>query len=223
MLKRSGTAGMVRTFALLGAFFVTAISAHATHFRGASLTWKRLASPANTIELTVIESWRTNASGLGQIPYVWGDGTAGFNTAGAVTISTNADFTVSRKVFTHTYASQGPYTISGTSCCRISTLINAADANETVQSVVDLRGGNQGPPVITSPVILQMVQGGVNTVPLGFADVDGDTATFRMSTFAESQIPTVATAGGQTLAVSANGVLTWNTSGTMVGQLYAAG
>ena len=43
-----------------------------------------------------------------------------------------------------------------------------------------------------------------------------------MSTSAESLIPTVATAGGFTLAVSPGCVLSWDTTGTSVGQKYAA-
>ena len=38
---------------------------------------------------------------------------------------------------------------------------------------------------------------------------------------AESGIATLASAGGKSLAVSSNGVLTWDTSATTVGQLYA--
>ena len=93
--------------------------------------------------------------------------------------------------------------------------------SESVAAGVDLRGGNQGSPIITSPIILQMVRGGLNNVPLGFADVDGDTVTFRMATSAESSIGSIASAGGNTLSVSSNGTLTWDTSSTSVGQLYA--
>lgn len=212
-----GIAWIFRAFALL--LFISP-AAYASHFRGASLTWKRMPAPANTIELTVTETWRIGATDT--LNYSWGDGSPNFNTSGATVIALDPAFSVIRKVFTHTYAGSGPYTISGTSCCRIGTLANAANASMTVKSVVDLRNNNQGSPVITSPVILQMVRGGLNTIPIGYTDVDEDPVTFRMATAAESSINNIPTAGGHTLAVSPAGVLSWNTSGTSVGQLFAA-
>ena len=211
-------------FALLGTFFLTAMSAHASHFRGASLTWKKLASPANTVEVTVTEAWAISPGNS----YSWGDNSGSFSTtigAGAVQIASGSDatgsFLVTRRVVTHTYPHAGPWTISSSSGNRIGNLINASNGGWTLNSVVDMRNGNQGSPVISSPTVLQMVRGGVNTVPLSFADVDGDNVTFRMATSAESGIASVASAGGKTLSVSSNGVLTWDTSSTLVNQLYA--
>lgn len=223
--RRFGIAGGIHILALMVAFFVTAISAHASHFRGASLTWKKLPppAPANTIEVTVTESWR--ADFLDYNIYSWGDGTGGFATSSAQVIATGTDatgsFSVIRKVVNHTYSGPGPWTISANGCCRISTLANAANASWNLSSVVDLRNGNLGSPVISSPILLQMVRGGLNTVPLSFADVDGDPVTFRMATSAESAIPFVASAGGNTLSVSSSGILSWDTSFTAVNQLYA--
>ncbi len=201
-----------------------ATSAEASHFRGASLTWKKLASPANTVEVTVTESWAVSPGNT----YSWGDNTGSFSTtiaAGAVQIASGSDatgsFLVTRRVVTHTYPHAGPWTISSTSGNRIGNLINASNGGWTLNSVVDMRNGNQGSPVISSPTVLQMVRGGVNTVPLSFADVDGDNVTFRMATSAESGIASVASAGGKTLSVSSSGVLTWDTSSALVNQLYA--
>lgn len=211
-------------FALLGAFFLTAMGAHASHFRGASLTWKKLASPVNTIEVTVTESWRTDYPGsLGQ-SYAWGDGTGSFSTVGATVIASGSDatglFTILRKVATHTYSSQGPWTISTSGGARIA-FINSNQTSWALSAIVDMRNGNGGSPVITSPIVIQMIRGGLNTVPLSYADVDGDPVTFRMATAAESGITAVASAGGKTLALSSSGVLTWDTSSTTIGQLYA--
>ena len=226
---RSGAVGAIRILALLGAFFLTAMSAHASHFRGASLTWKRLASPANTIELTVTESWIFPANGnpTGQT-WQWGDGTATFSTVGSPVIATGSGFQIIRKVITHTYSTEGPWTILASSGARISSLVNSANSSWRQAAVVDLRSSNQGCPVISSPINLQMIKGGLNTVPMSFSDVDGDPVTFRMATTAESSInvvptaPTPPTAGGKVLAVSSAGVLTWDTTSTVVGQLYAA-
>ena len=199
---------------------VCAAAAHASHFRGASLTWKRLPSPANTVEVTVTESWRILASNT----YTWGDGTGSFNTSGATTIASGSDstgtFLVIRKVVTHTYASEGPWTIQASGGARIA-FVNSNQTSWNLIATVDLRSGNQGSPVISSPIVLQMVRGGLNTVPLSFADVDGDPVSFRMATTAESSITAVANAGGNTLSVSPGGVLSWDTSATSIGQFYA--
>ena len=213
---------------LLALTLLSALSAEASHFRGVSLTWKKDVTDltGKTIILTVTEAWRASASGLSNL-YTWGDASPTFTTVGATNIATTPDFVVLRKEFTHTYPTEGPWTISisGIPCCRISDLVNehpnGGDASWDAQSVVDLRGGNQGSPVITSPIVLQMVKGGVNTVPLSSADVDNDPVTFRMATFAESGIPFIASAGGFTLSVSPDGMLTWNTSATTIGQQYA--
>lgn len=203
----------------LAAGLLLGTNAEASHFRGASLTWKRLVSPANTIEVTVTEAWRTGAV-TGQ-SWVWGDNQTFSTSSDFTVIATGSDYTVIRKVFTHTYSTEGPWTILGSSGARVGTLVNSANSNWRLAAVVDLRSGNQGCPVITSPIILQMTKGGLNTVPLSFADVDGDPVTFRMATSAESAITTLATAGGQSIAVSPAGVLTWNTASTLVGQVYA--
>lgn len=205
--------------ALAVGLLLTAATAEASHFRGASLTWKQLAAPVNTIELTIVEAWRTGADDT--LSYAWGDGSAGFTSNGGSVIASNADFLVTRTVLTHTYAGAGPYTITGGSCCRIGGLVNSSGSSEQVLAVVDMRNGNSGSPTITSPIILQMIKGGLNTVPISYSDVDGDAVTFRMATSAESLINSAATAGGKPLSISASGVLSWDTSATTVGQLYA--
>lgn len=123
---------------------------------------------------------------------------------------------------THTYTSDGPFTAYFSDCCRISTLVNAHDANFEVDTVVDLRNNNAGSPVSSTPVIVQMPQGAVCNLPLAIADPDGDSYTCRLATSAESGIPAMPTAGGKSLTVSPGGTLSWDTSGTAVGQLYAA-
>ncbi len=213
------------TFLLIAVGLVLgATSAQASHFRGASLTWRKLASPANAIEVTITESWRGDF--IGSNSYAWGDGTGSVSTSGATVIASGTDATGSyaiiRRVATHSYTTAGPFTISTSGGARIGApLVNAANGNWNLSAVVDMRNGNQGSPVISSPILLQMIKGGLNTVPISYADVDGDPVTFRLATSAESGISTIPTAGGKTLAVSSSGVLTWDTSSTTVGQVYA--
>ena len=121
-----------------------------------------------------------------------------------------------------TYASEGPWTIATSSGDRIGfPLVNATNGMWNLQAVVDLRSANQGSPIISSPILLQMIRGGLNTVPLSFTDVDGDPVTFRMAMSFESGIANLASAGGHNLTVSPTGILNWDTSYTSVGQVYA--
>lgn len=201
---------------------VTVSSAAASHFRFGHNTWRRVSG--NTVEFTSTQAWRTGA--IATLPIDFGDGSGSgigsVNTIGSFTDVSGEGYTIVQYMVQHTYASEGPFLAFIESCCRIYSLINASGAAERVETVVDLRGGNQGSPVSSIPVILQMAQGGVNNVALPIADPDGDPFSCRMATFSESQIPTVATAGGQTLMVSSGCVLSWDTSGTVVGQKYAA-
>ena len=187
--------------------------AEASHFRYGHITWSR--SPGTrTVTFTVTTAWRVSPS----TRLFFGDGGYVDRSESQMTkIATGPDYAVWRYTVTHTYTSDGPFTAYFESCCRISSLVNAADASFRVQSVVDLRSDNQGSPVSSIPVILQMIQGGPNSVPLAIGDPDNDPFTVRMSTSAESQVPSVPSG----LGVSTSGVLTWNTTGTTVGQLYA--
>lgn len=199
-----------------------ASSAEATHFRFAHNTWRRVSG--NTVEFTSTQAWR--ASSIGTLAIDFGDG-SGSGIGATTTVGTFTDvageaYTILQYTVQHTYPNEGPFTASMNGCCRISSLVNAGDASERIETVVDLRAGNQGSPVSSIPVILQMAQGTTNNVALPTADPDLDPITCRMATATESLIPTVASAGGFTLAVSPDCVLSWDTSATVVGQKYAA-
>ena len=142
-----------------------AATAHASHFRFAHNTWRRLSG--NTVEFTSTQAWRLGAES--PLPIDFGDGFSDIGSStviGSFTDLAGEGYTILRYTVQHTYGSDGPFTASMSSCCRISTLVNAADQSERMETVVDLRGGNQGSPVSSLPVILQMVQGGVNSVSL---------------------------------------------------------
>ena len=123
------------TAALLWSFTQTA---KASHFRFANLSWKR-APGANplAVEITVTEAWRISSGGIGEIFYQLGDGSGNFSTSTATRIATLTDaageqYEVWRYSTSHTYPSNGLFTVSGTSCCRISSLN---------QATVEGRGG----------------------------------------------------------------------------------
>jgi hypothetical protein len=200
-----------------------ASEASASHFRFGHNTWRLLSG--TTVEFTSTQAWRAATLPGSELPIDFGDG-SGVGIGPITTIGTFMDlagefYTIVQYKVQHTYPNQGPFTAFLASCCRIYSLINASGASERVETVVDLTGGNTGSPVGSIPVILQMTQGVVNNIPIPIADPDGDIFTCRMATFAESEIPSVASAGIHTLSVSPGCVLTWNTLSTTVGEKYA--
>lgn len=195
--------------------------AQASHFRFAHNTWARVAG--TTVEFTSTQAWR--ASAVESLPINFGDGISGDGppiTIGTFTDLAGEEYTIIQYTVQHTYASEGPFLAFSESCCRIYSLLNASGASERIETIVDLRGGNTGSPVSSIPVIVQMAQGGLNTVALPIADPDGDPLTCRMATSTESLIPSVASAGGNDLSVSSGCSLSWDTSATTIGDKFAA-
>jgi uncharacterized repeat protein (TIGR01451 family) len=224
-----------RCFALLASLACLAgpvTDAGASHFRFANLAWKRAPGTNSlAVEITVTEAWRTGSGGIGEISYQLGDG-GGFSTSAATRIATLTDiageaYEVWRYTTTHIYPSNGLFTVTGSSCCRISTLANAADDSEAFTMLVDLRTpANTGSPVTTAPVILQMQAGTNNSVALPIVDPDGDSFSVRLATVAEASgsefgTYTTPTVGTNVLSVTAAGVLNWNTAGGASGQKFA--
>jgi hypothetical protein len=211
---RKFTAGLAIVFSLL---ILAATAAEASHFRFGHVTWKRISG--NTVEFTITAAWR--ADFVDGVFLQYGDGNFASMSSGTFTeIAVVAgQYRVLRRTVQHTYGSEGPFTAFFESCCRIGGLSNSG-FNFRVEAAVDLRGGNQGSPVSSIPVVLQMVQGGTNTVPLAIADIDGDPFTCRMATAAESGLTNPAGLGVTNIAGQC--ALTWDTSGASIGQLYAA-
>jgi hypothetical protein len=221
------------TAAVIGATaaFVAA-EAQATHFRYGTINWTR--NPANPLEVTfsVTEAWR---SGLID-SLTFNNGASGsFNTltnrttVGTFTDANSEQYTVFNTSITQTYASAGVFNLSAGSCCRISTLQNGnADDSFTLQATLDLTqpvGTNIGGPVAQAPIIVPLPQttaGNFATFQLPFADPDGDDMTVTVSSSAQSGLTTILpTAGANTASVSSTGLLSWDTSGTTLGQKYA--
>ncbi|MBI5504200.1 MAG: DUF3494 domain-containing protein [Deltaproteobacteria bacterium] len=195
--------------------------AEASHFRFGHNTWNRVSG--TTVQFTSTQAWRSDA--VSPIPMDFGDGVSDIgtvNTIGTFTDVAGEQYTIVQYTVEHTYASEGPFLATTANCCRIYSLLNASGASFRVDTIVDLRGGNTGSPVSSIPVIVQMAQGAVNNVVLPIADPDGDGFTCRMATPVESEIPSVASAGGNDLGVSSGCVLSWDTSATAIGQKYAA-
>jgi len=230
---------------LVTAAVFTASDAEATHFRFGHITWK--ATGTNTAEITVLHAWRctfffsSSACTSGSIVGGGVPTTATFNFGGGSPATSNLTGTVifndaangwflAKYVTTHAYPSQGPFTASFSNCCRISTLQNSnADDAFLVTTDIDFRNGNKGSPVSSIPPIVQLPKtspGNFVTFSLPTADPDLDSITCRLATTAESSLTTAAPNAAlplpvQTLSVTSDCKLVWDTSETTFSQLYA--
>lgn len=223
-----------KLLAIFAAVFVSGFvssNAYASHFRFGHITWKLISANQQdgsfTVEFTSIQAWRATADDT--LPINYGDGgstdssvIANRTVLGPFTDIGGEQYVITRYTDLHTYANVGPWVADITSCCRIGSLINAGDDSELVQTIVDLSNSNAGSPVSSIPVILQMAQGQINSITLPIADPQGEPTNCRMATADESFISSLATAGGLDLEVSNNCVLSWDTTGTAIGQKYAA-
>ncbi len=200
----------------------TAVIAYTTftdsHFRYFSLAWTR--GSGNTVNFSGTSVWRTS-------PGVWLD-TGAFSPGSGprvnfpnTFVTSGSDLTGTFQVYTHaasyTYPNEGPFEALYTSCCRISTLANAADDFWREEVTIDLRGGNTGGPTSNLPSVVQLVEIQPGSIQIPTGDPDNDPVSCRLSTFAESQITSIP-AG---LAVSPSCELTWTPPAGSLNKLYA--
>lgn len=230
-LLDGGVSGFWRRPGVMGLLVAMLLGAtlHASHFRYGNLSWRRASGATNplTAEITLTEAWRASSGGLGDIRYDFGDGSGDFDSLGATLVAQLTDlagesYEVWTKTITHTYPSNGVYTVDGQSCCRISSLVNAGSDSMRLTMIIDLQASNSGAPVTTSSVILQMLNNATNSIALPIADPDGDQFSVRLATSAESQVGAAPAIGNNALSVTSQGVLQWDTTGGASGDKYAA-
>lgn len=218
---------------LAGALLTFAVAeAQASHFRYGTVNWTRSTTNPLQVTFNITEAWRSTATDS----LNFSNGASGsFNTItnrstiGTFTDANGEGYTVFNTSITQTYPSASVFTIAAGTCCRISTLQNGnADASFNLQATVDLTqpiGTEVGGPVAQAPIIVPLPQttsGNFATFQLPFADPDGDNLTVSVSSNSQSGLTTaLPTAGGNTLSVSSTGLLSWDTSGTTLGQKYA--
>jgi len=199
-----------------------------SHFRFGHLSWQRAGGDANslTVEITAVEAWRKETSGPESLTYtIDHDGTT-FSSQGATLIGTLTDlagdeYEVYSRTFTHTFPSNGIYTVTSSQTFRLVDLVNAPATPVTLKLTLDLRDTNRGMPLTTSPIILQLPVDTTNSVAIPLQDPDGDPITVRFATAAESGIATLPSVGGNQMTVTPAGVIEWNTTGGAVGQRFA--
>ena len=185
----------------------------ASHFRGGKIEWTRSAN-SNTVIFKVTSVWREDFTE--DIIINFGDNQTAIVT-GTLVQQING-YKVFEGTITHTYANSGTFYASYGSCCRIAGTQNSSSGdNFTVGSLVCLNSNNNSSPNTTDPFLIELTLGSLNQLQLNGSDADGSPLTFSASSItAPNYIPSV---GVNTLAISPSGLLTWNTSGTLLNQL----
>ena len=203
------------TLIAISFFFLSPLISEASHFRYGHITWTRV-SGTRDVTFTVTTAWRHDFTE--NVALTFGDGTSSGSILGTEILSVPNDYRVYQQQVTHTYATDGPFTVSFGSCCRISTLQNGADQDYLVSTIVCLNNNNLGSPVSTSPVIIEMIPGVTSQYQLNTSEPDGSPITYSTTAIlGTSYIPSI---GSNIATVSSTGVITWNTTGTVSGQLY---
>ncbi|MBK8253717.1 MAG: hypothetical protein IPK82_13755 [Polyangiaceae bacterium] len=220
---------------LLASFLVTfafAKEASATHFRYGNITYT-ISDPVNaptTVRFDVVVAWRQAYVDCTSL--VFGDGQTNPCTTGSK-IGEGVDvlgeqYQVQRYSVTHTYPSKAVYEAYFTSCCRISSLTDVGQHDQSfrVWAKVDLTNGNTGNAVSAVPPIFQLQTGGVRTIDIPAADPDGQAVTCRFGTPGETSTPTMPAPipGGvlPTITTTPTGCqIQWNLATGAANQKYA--
>lgn len=144
------------TLIAISFLFFSPLISEASHFRYGHITWTRIPGTRD-VTFTVTTAWRHDFTE--NVALTFGDGTSSGSVLGTEILSVPNDYRVYQQQVTHTYATDGPFTVSFGNCCRISTLQNGADQDYLVSTIVCLNNNNIGSPVSTSPVIIEMIPG----------------------------------------------------------------
>ncbi len=203
------------TLIAISFFFLSPLISEASHFRYGHITWTRVPGTRD-VTFTVTTAWRYDQNET--VLLTFGDGANSGSILGTEILAVPNEYRVYQQQVTHTYATDGPFTVSFGNCCRISTLQNGADQDFLVSTLVCLNNNNLGSPVCTSPVIIEMSPGISNQYQINTTEPDGSPITYSTTAIAGlSYVPTV---GSNIASVSSTGLITWNTTGAVSGQLY---
>ncbi|MBB5266811.1 T9SS type A sorting domain-containing protein [Algibacter amylolyticus] len=197
--------------------------AEASHFRHATISWQVVDSDptGRTIEFRITQAWREGKVPIGSTytgDYLYfGDGNSQYFEVVATANNASEDWYFGEATITYTYANTGDFTAYTSSCCKIYGMVNNSSASWRTETIVNIGSGNNSPVTTMAPII-NMQTGLANAIfQIPASDPDGDALTFRLATYSEflgSQPPG--------FAVSPTGLITFNTTGTSVGQLYNA-
>lgn len=201
----------------------------ATHFRYGSMSWQKISG--TTYKITVSQAWRKSYfTGVVQGGTVntgvldFGDGTATSVLLEVSTINPTDDWFYGAFVYTKTYPAAPAitnYNVTFTGCCRLSSLVNAADGGYSSSTVINVGTTNNSPIATTDPIKNVQINT-INTFSVALNDPDGDVLTYRLATAAEMGATNYILPAGVSINAS-TGAVTFNGTGKVVGQQYALG
>jgi hypothetical protein len=221
--------------ALLCAVF-SAYDVSATHFRYGSISWRKVSTTATTetIEFKVSMAFRRTF----YTPLPVEGATVSSNTSlritgtGLTTVTIPVDLKITsinpaedwlygETLITRTFPKPAAPVLAKAEilqCCRISTLKIGKDTDFMFSTKVNLGSENNNSPVTTLPPIVNVQTGQTAaTFKLPATDADGDPLTYRLATAAEMPH------NPPGLSInSTSGIVTFNTVGKIIGDLYAA-
>ncbi len=205
------------------------LSANATHFRGGGITWQAVELDAdgqiNDVNITVKTAW---AFGNGTIPNIAILPSLSAPQVSNSSINIGSSYTLRTTVFqAKNLDLSTKYLVSFSGGARIGPLLNNANGNWNIQSVIFLKDDNLAPK-IDLPILYDVPQlqsdGSTTLADFSFkvntADPNADQVQFRLANSTEM-------GGGSNpagFAIDANtGVVTWTGSGALASGLYSAG
>lgn len=190
---------------------------YADHFRNGHISWTRIAG-TRTVIFTITTAWREDARE--SFTFGFGDGYYEYEKLGAEIQNAQGNHKAFQLFLTHTYSTDDPFIASFSDCCRISNIQNGANNNYLVSTVVCLANNNMGSPYCISPLVIEMNVDEINQYQLATFDPDGTPITYSLSAIQRQGANFIPTIGNNVASVSSTGVISWNTTGATVGQLY---
>jgi hypothetical protein len=209
----------------------------ATHFRYGSISNTNISG--NTVVFKLQQSWRLNypwgvgpisvgtiinvsgfpTTGIGTSPFSFGDGTEADMILTVTSVNPGENSFFGEAILTHTYAAPGNYTAFYGAAARIHNLVNNGDGLYRIATNVNVGSGNSSPVSTITPIVDVPINNPAYMFTIPAGDANGNTLSFRFSTSAEAGSGFVQPAG---LSINGStGQMTFNTMGTIVGQLYS--
>jgi Secretion system C-terminal sorting domain len=182
----------------------------------------------NTVTYKVTQAFRSTyfggARSIGEVintgDFYFGDGNISPLDISVISINNSEDFFIGQYSISHTYTSAGNFTAGFGSCCRLSSLINAGDADYQNYVTVNVGSGNASP-VSQVPVIVNLLQGNASaSFQIQALDPEGAALSYSLATAADMGLGYSIPAG---LSISSTGLLQLNTTGFSAGNILAAG
>ena len=219
---------LFRRAALLVPLLCLSLFAQASHFRYGSLSYQTGGANNRVVAFKISEAFREDYFGTppvvgtvvntGDVLEFGDGGTAPIN---LTVTSVGPNYFYGEFNITRTYASSGNFTAVTRDCCRISTLMNNADGNWYVSTLVRAGLPNDSPVSTLQPIVNLAVGQAAASYIVPAGDPNGDVLAYSVATSADLGGVVFVNAPG--IAVnSSTGLVTFSTVGRSIGQFFNA-